>query len=113
MSDAVTLAQAQLDAYNRADLDAFCACYADDVRVWFGQELDIEGIADFRSRYVDKFARGGFGATVPNRLSHGDHCVDEEHYWSIDPETGARSEGVILVRYQVADGKIALVQFLD
>lgn len=107
----VELAQAQLDAYNRADLDAFCACYADDVKVYFGDELDISGIADFRSRYVHKFEAGGFGATVPRRLAHGDHCVDEEHWWSGVGE--ARKQGVLLVAYTVRDGKIAVARFLD
>ena len=105
------LSERQLAAYNRADLDAFCACYADDVRVFFGEELDIQGIAEFRSRYEAKFAAGGFGATVPRRLVHGPHCVDEEHYWS--GEGSERTEGVLLVSYTVLNDTISLVRFLD
>lgn len=105
------LSDRQLDAYNRADLDAFCSCYAEDVRVYFGEELEIEGLADFRSRYEAKFAAGNFGATVPRRLVLGSHCVDEEHYWS---GLGTdRTEGVLLVSYTLADGKISRVRFLD
>ena len=33
MTDIAQLAQAQLDAYNAADLDAFIACYHPDVVV--------------------------------------------------------------------------------
>ena len=42
----------------------------------------------------------------------GPHCVDYERWWRVDPDTGERSEGEGLVRYQERDGQIALVQFL-
>lgn len=107
------LAARQLDAYNRADLDAFCACYHPEVRVLdTAGAVSFSGIETFRSRYADKFAKGGFGATVPERISMGPHCVDLEHYWWLDA-AGARQEGCVLVRYAVADGLIAVVQFLD
>ena len=109
----VQLAEQQLAAYNAHDLDAFCACYHPEVRVFFGEEPDIEGIEEFRERYADKFDRGGFGATVPRRLSLGAHCVDEEHWWTLDGDSGERREGVLLVRYVERDGRIGLVQFLD
>ena len=105
------LSERQLAAYNRADLDAFCGCYADNVRVYVGEALEINGMVAFRSRYADTFAAGSFGATVPRRLVHGPHCVDEEHWWS--GEGAARTEGVLLVSYTVEQGKIALVRFLD
>lgn len=108
----VDLATRQLAAYNRADLDGFCACYHPQVRMFAGDELELTGRDAFRERYAEMFARGGFGGTVPSRLSHGDHCVDEEHWWRID-ESGERTSGVILVRYKLRDGLIGLVQFLD
>ena len=112
MSVAV-LAARQLDAYNRADLDAFCDCYHQDVVVLDADGgIDIEGIESFRLRYADKFAAGGFGATVSERISLGRHCVDLEHYWFFDA-SGVRQEGSILVRYTLADARIARVQFLS
>lgn len=109
----VELAERQLAAYNAADLDAFCACYHPEVRMLSGEDLELEGREAFRERYADMFGRGGFGATVPERLSLGDHCVDDERWWRLDPETGERSEGRILVRYRLRDGLIGQVQFLD
>lgn len=111
-SPIAALAIRQLAAYNRADLDAFCACYHREVRMFDGEELELEGIDDFRARYALMFARGGFGGDVPRRLAVGQHCVDEEEWWRIDPETGERQSGVILVRYVERDGQIGLVQFL-
>ena len=112
-SIAASLARRQLDAYNQADLDAFCACYHDEVQVLDeAGAVTISGIADFRARYAPKFAAGNFGATVPERVSMGRHCVDRERYWVLDPDSGQRTEGHVLVRYSVQDERIAVVQFL-
>jgi len=101
------LAIKQLEAYNRADLDGFCACYHPDVRVFSGETEKPPGIDAFRERYVKMFAKGGFGASVPTRVSHGDHCVDLEHWWRDEGKTGE-----VLVRYTEKDGLIGVVQFL-
>jgi hypothetical protein len=113
MTTIARLAEKQLDAYNQSDLDAFVACYHPDVRVWNGDEQSIAGIDEFRERYQDLFSEWQFGATVPQRISLSTHCVDLEEWWRIDPETGERSEGQILVRYEERDGLIGTVQFLD
>lgn len=113
MSGAVeALAARQLAAYNAGDLDAFVACYHPDVRVFEGEEQTVAGRDAMRERYADLFAGGGFGASVPRRLSSGPHCVDLELWWRRDPDTGARREGQLLVRYTARDGLIGTVQFL-
>ena len=106
------LAQTQLEAYNSSDLDAFCACYHADVLVLDDLEETVVGIEAFRERYASLFEKWEFGAEVPSRLVSGAHCVDYETWWRIDPESGQRSEGDILVRYTEREGKIAVVQFL-
>ena len=112
MADIAQLAQAQLDAYNTGDLDAFIACYHPDVVVMEGDEVSFSGREAMREQYRDLFADWTFGAAVPERLVVGPHCVDYERYWRVDPETAERSEGDVLVRYTMADGLIARVQFL-
>lgn len=111
MSLIAQLASQQLEAYNRADLDAFVACYHESVRVFDHHELVAEGTTAFRSRYATLFARGGFGANVPERLIHDQHCVDLEHWWRIDPETGERKEGTVLVHYCQKGELIGEVRF--
>ena len=106
------LAQRQLDAYNQADLDAFVACYHQDVRVFSGNEQTISGIDQFRRQYQSLFESWQFGASVPQRLALNGHCIDFEEWWRIDPRTHERSEGQILVRYEERDGVIGTVQFL-
>ena len=58
------------------------------------------------------FARSvrGLGTDTPCLNTH---CVDDELWWRIDPESGERSEGRVLVRYHERDGLIGTVQFLS
>jgi len=106
------LAQRQLDAYNSADLDAFVASYSQDVRVFEREKLISEGKEAFRERYTALFTSFHFGASVEERLTEGDHCIDLERWWRIDPETKERTEGKILVCYTLHEGLIGLVRFL-
>jgi hypothetical protein len=112
MSGIVDLAIRQLDAYNRSDLETFIDCYHDEVRVFNHDELSIEGKSDFRKKYRILFEQWTFGAAVPQRINLGSHCVDLETWWRIDPSSGERTEGKVIVRYQELDGLIGTVQFL-
>jgi hypothetical protein len=112
MTDVQALAAHQLDAYNASDLDGFCACYHEEVVVLDDGQETVKGLKAFRARYQDLFEKWQFGAAVPARVQAGNHCVDHETWWRIDPESGERTEGEILVRYTEKDGKIAVVQFL-
>ena len=112
MSPIEDLAQRQLTAYNTANLDAFVACYHEDIVVLNDDEESLRGRDAFRERYAGLFNEWEYGADVPQRLGLGDHCVDFETWWRIDPSTGERSEGSVLVRYSLRDGLIGVVQFL-
>jgi hypothetical protein len=105
------LAAAQLAAYNAKDLDAFCACYSDDVSVLDADgQTTLLGQAAFRARYDGLF--GGWqdvGATVDQRLVLEPHVVDDERWWRRRGDEAA--SGRVLVRYTARDGKIAVVQF--
>jgi hypothetical protein len=110
-SSIAALATQQLVAYNAADLDAFCACYHDEVVVLDGEDQVLVGTEALRERYRGLFENWKFGGEVPQRLDAEPHCVDYETWWRVDPETGERSEGVVLVRYTERDGRIGWVQF--
>lgn len=107
------LAQTQLDAYNAADLEAFCACYHPEVRVLDAAGVcTLEGIAAFRARYGVMFERfEQVQAQVPERLSVGEHCVDLEHYSRVERSTGQASSGTVLVRYSLREDTIGVAQF--
>lgn len=113
MSNIEELAARQLDAYNRSDLEAFVACYHEDVRVLGEEDESVRGRDAFRERYRGLFEDWTFGAEVPKRMSLAGHCVDLEHWWRIEPGTGARSEGSVMVHYTEREGLIGTVRFLD
>ena len=51
--DSRCLAQDQLDAYNRQDLDAFCAVYSSDVIVAdLNGPVIVDGLPALRARYA-------------------------------------------------------------
>lgn len=106
----LSVVQAQLDAYNIQDLDAHCACFADDVVVadLNGAE-NLHGIAAYRERY-----RGVFAQFPQNRvellarLAAGNVVVDHEKVMR-SPE-GPTFE--VLAIYTLRDGRIARVDFV-
>ena len=108
------LAEAQLFAYNAADLEAFLACYAEDaVLLDEAGAVTMQGKEQMRERYGRLFS--GFReirASIVTRVAMGRHCVDHERWSRVSIETGERSEGEILVRYTERDGLIAVAQFL-
>ena len=112
MSEVAALARRQLEAYNQSDLEAFVACYHPEVRVYEGESLVCEGRRAFRERYRRLFEDFTFGGEVDERIYVDQHCVDKEAWWRIDPESGERSEGEILVSYQAIEGLIGVVRFL-
>ncbi len=107
------LARAQLEAYNAHDVDAFCACYAADVRVLDADgAVTLEGESAFRERYAALFAEwADVGAIVDVRLVAEPHVIDDERWWRIRPSDRERLSGRVLVRYTGRDGRIAVVQF--
>lgn len=109
MTTVSELAERQLDAYNDADLDRFCACYHPDVRVLDEDgRVVAEGQRAFRARYVALFETT-FGASVDHRIAVGPHCVDHEHWWRL--ADGVKQTGEVMVRYRARDGLIDEVQF--
>ena len=113
MSEVGRLAATQLAAYNESDLEAFCACYHPEVEVWNDRTRTYVGLETFRDRYRGLFEDWTFGATVSERVVAGEHAIDLEHWWRVDPKDDRRSEGDLLVRYTARDGLIGVVQFLQ
>ncbi|MFC7290463.1 nuclear transport factor 2 family protein [Hirschia litorea] len=78
--NAEQLVQAQLDAYNAQDLDAFCGCFSDEVFVtsYLGEAI-CSGIGAFRERHVGIF--GDFPknrAKLMSRMVLGNTVIDHE-----------------------------------
>lgn len=105
------LAQEQLDAYNKRDIDAFVAPYAENVKVYkFPNELLYEGKTTMYDTYGRMFARTpDLHCRLVNRIVMGNTVIDQEEVTisKKDPPMNA------IAIYKVIDGKIAEVYFIQ
>src|ERR1043165_3288910 len=95
--------QAQVDAYNARDIDAFVASYAADVTITDATGRAImSGTDTIREEYGALFESSpDLRAEILGRISAG--------AWTVDQERVSRGEETrdVLVAYQVADGLIS------
>lgn len=105
------LAEQQLAAYNARDLDAFVACFAEDVEVYdFPGVLGLQGRDAFRARYAERFRCEGLHAMIVHRAVIGGHVIDHERVWLSGQ---GKCEPIdLVVIYTVRDGSIARVDFI-
>ncbi len=104
------LAQRQLDAYNRHDLEAFAACFADDVEAFELPAMTplFTGREALRERYGPYFAKRRPAATLTSaRIAVSTFAIDAEHVVLSD---GGDLEAVAL--YHVERGLIRRVWFI-
>ena len=108
--DASAVVQAQLDAYNAQDLEAFCACIsADPVLAELNGAVTHNGGAAVRQRYAELFSRFPQNrAALIKRIEVGDVVVDEERIERAPGETPFRAIAI----YTVKSGLIARVDFV-
>jgi hypothetical protein len=107
---AADVVQAQLDAYNAQDLDAFCATYAEDCLIGdLHGAVTQNGIAEIRARYAKTFSDFPKNrAWVEHRMALGDVVIDHER-GERSPE-GPSFEALVV--YTVKNGRIARVDFV-
>lgn len=107
-TDAATVVQRQLDAYNARDLDAFAATYSSHARLYRmpSAEPFVAGQQQLRERYRERFASPGLHAQILARIVLGNKVIDHERV------VGIRSEPIEAVAvYEVAGGLIEAVWF--
>jgi uncharacterized protein (TIGR02246 family) len=105
----VDLVQAQLEAYNAQDLDAFCACFAKDcVLAQLNGAVTQEGAGQIRERYEAMFAQYPENkAHIVSRMAAGNVVIDHER---IERSPELRLEAIAI--YTVRDGLISRVDFV-
>jgi len=106
---AVDIVQAQLDAYNAQDLDAYCGYFADDIVVAdLNGKVSTQGIEAYRTRYAGTFAQFPQNkAELVNRIVVGNTVVDHERV--VRAPDGESFE--VIAIYTLAGDKIARVDF--
>jgi uncharacterized protein (TIGR02246 family) len=105
----VDVVQRQVEAYNAQDIDAFCACYAEDcVIADLNGAATQRGRAQLRERYAAMFAQFPENkARIVGRMALGDVVIDHEE---VRRSASLRLEAIAI--YTVKNGLIARVDFV-
>ncbi len=108
--DPAAVVQAQVEAYNKHDVETFLSCYADNATVYWldGHKPPAKGIRGIREEFafLSKIpaAGAGFGVDVLTKTITGPTVANVEHMRGLPP--GAPSVPDTLVIYEVRGGKI-------
>jgi putative hydrolase of HD superfamily len=102
--------QAQLEAYNARDIDAFMQWWADDCEYYaFPSTLLARGVADIRARHIERFKEPNLAGKLLSRAAVGNVVVDHETVTRSFAE-GTGELDVICI-YEIENGKIAKAWF--
>jgi len=106
----IAAVQGQLAAYNGQDLDAFCACYAQDATLGgLNEAPHTVGLEAIRTRHEKLFAEFPQNKVeLLNRVVVGNTVIDHERVFR-SPDAEPFEVAAI---YTLADGKIARVDFV-
>ena len=104
------LANAQLEAYNNRDIEAFLAPYSDSVKVFDGKgKLLYEGKEIMRDSYGKMFERTpDLYCNLVNRIAVANTVIEHEE---VTFSGGKKIFAIVM--YRVTDEKIQEVHFLD
>jgi hypothetical protein len=105
-----SITQAQLDAYNAQDLDAYCGYFTDDVVIAdVGGAVSSTGVQALRDRYAGAFAKFPKNrADLLNRIVLAGAVIDHE---SVDRGDGVTALFEVAAIYTFRGDKIARVDF--
>lgn len=108
--EATALAQEQLDAYNKRDIEAFLKPYSENVKVYaFPDQLLYEGKAKMREEYASMFSRlPDLHCKLVNRIVLNNKVIDHEEVVVMKSEPKIYAIAV----YTITDGKIIEVRFI-
>jgi hypothetical protein len=100
------IVQAQIEAYNARDIDAFVATYTKDAQLFeHPAKLLAAGSAQLRERYAARFKEPNLHAVIVKRIVMGNVVVDHERVTRTFPEGSGVVDAVAI--YEIENGKIA------
>jgi hypothetical protein len=105
--------QAQVDAFNRRDVEAFMANYAPNAIHWeYPADTVFAGAARIRAHYTELFGDPdvvGLHAEVRKRIVKGRFVIDEEIIRGLP----ADDPHVSVIIYEIVDGRIVNAWFMN
>jgi len=105
------IAQGQLDAYNRRDIDAFVDFFRDDIEVFNfpGNTPTLIGMDEFHKMYEKLFRENpSLHCELVGRFSLGTVVIDQERVTGIV----GKSELRVIAIYEIEDHLIKTVRFI-
>lgn len=113
LSDEERVVQAQVDAFNRHDVDAFMAAFTPDVVFWeYPANTVFAGAARVRGHYAELFGdpdAKDLHAEIRQRIVKGRFVIDHERVTGLPGE----GEHVSVVIYEVVDSRIKNAWFMN
>lgn len=105
------IVEAQLEAYNARNLDAFLATYAEDAQLFeHPSKLLASGATQMRERYAARFAEPNLHAVVVKRIVMDNFVIDYEKVTRTFPEGTGTQDAIAM--YEVQGTHIARVWFI-
>jgi len=108
---AQTLIQNQMEAYNRGDVDAFCACFAPNAvtRLYENDEMLAVGMDEIRALYAKRFTENpNLHMTIQARLALDNVVIDREYIRGFDG--GVTIEALAI--FEIENGLIQRASFI-
>lgn len=102
--------QAQVEAYNRRDLEAFVALYSPDTVIYNlpDNTIILEGHDALRERYTQRFLNPDLHADIVNRMVLKNRVIDHEHVRGIESNQIVQAIAI----YEIEDELIQRVWFI-
>lgn len=112
-SEAERVVQAQVNAFNRHDVEGFMAAYAPNAIHWeYPADTVFAGAARIRAHYTELFSdpdASRLHATIRSRMVKGRFVIDEEYIVGLP----ADDPHVSVIIYEVVDGLIRNAWFMN
>ena len=109
--DPRSVVQAQVEAYNRHDIELFASCFSSDVKIYDlgSSSPSTQGIDALKKEYqfLNKVPKD-FKAVIEKRMVHGPIVIDYER---ITGRQKGKEDILVFAIYEVRDGKIKNVWF--
>ena len=109
LTDAESIVQEQLDAYNKRDLDAFADTYSQGIELYqYPNELNSKGLSKLKQQYGSFFeSTPDLNCEIVNRIVIGNKVIDHESV----TVNGSVFKAIAI--YEVMNGEIAKVTFIQ
>lgn len=108
----IELAQGQLDAYNKRDIEKFCTFFHPEVQVWRLNGEPVKTCSDmetFKKMYKDRFDKNPeLHCELRSRVVLNDSVLDEEWVTGV---AGAEAPSHVVAIYGFRDDLIGYVWF--